>query len=99
MGGPPAFNFNHWLIGRIVLTSKLKSPAVATKHNADSHFVNDGYSRAYQAVGEQVSAEVKQQFAERLQQASFFERFRIRHEMAQEIERRIHATAPPDALY
>jgi hypothetical protein len=69
------------------------------KQKEDIGFVDDGYSRACQAVSEQVSAEVEQEFAERLQQASFIKRCRIRREIAQEIERRIHASAPPDALY
>ena len=64
-----------------------------------SHFVEDGYLRAHVALEPVIRAEVEAEFEEELEQASFFERLRIRRKMKIEIERRIHEVAPPDALY
>jgi hypothetical protein len=46
-----------------------------------------------------IRAEVEQEFAGELQQASFWRRYPLRRKIAREIERRIAAAAPPDALY
>ena len=62
-------------------------------------FVADGYGRARDAIEPEIRAEVEREFAKRLQTASFLKRWRLRREMAAEIKRRIHARAPPDALY
>lgn len=62
-------------------------------------FVADGYKRARDAIEPVIRAEVEGEFAERLQTAAFLKRWRLRREMAAEIKRRIHAQAPPDALY
>ncbi len=62
--------------------------------------VADGYNRACAALEPAIRAEVRKEFAERLENASFLERLRLRREMAAEIERRVRAKAPPpDALY
>jgi len=62
--------------------------------------VADGYKRGCSALEQVIRAEVREEFAERLENASLFERLRLRREMAAEIERRVRAKAPPpDALY
>lgn len=64
-----------------------------------NRFVADGYSRAYAAIEPGVRAEVQAEYADRLQNASFFGRIWIRWEMNREIRRRVDQSAPPDALY
>ncbi len=62
--------------------------------------VKDGYKRACAALEPAIQAEVRKEFAERLENASFFERLRLRRQMAAEIRRRVVGKAPPpDALY
>ena len=62
--------------------------------------VKGGYKRACAALEPAIQAEVRKEFAERLENASFFERLRLLREMATEIERRLRAKVPPpDALY
>lgn len=65
----------------------------------DNRIVANGYARAYAAIEPGVRAEVQAEYAERLQNASFFSRVWIRWEMKREIRRRIDRSAPPDALY
>ncbi len=62
-------------------------------------FVADGYERARVAVYPKIRAQVRNEFDERLTNASFAERVRLQREMNQEIKRRINTVAPPDALY
>jgi hypothetical protein len=64
-----------------------------------NHFVEDGYERAYDPIEPIVRAAVLDDYAERLRHASFVGRLFLRLEINREIERRIHAQAPPDALY
>lgn len=63
-------------------------------------FVADGYRRARAALESKVRAEVTSEYAERIAQASFFERIRLSFEMHRVIRRRVQDQAPPpDALY
>lgn len=65
-----------------------------------SGIVADGYKRACAALEPAIRAEVSKEFDERLENASFFERLRLRREMTAEIRRRVEAKAPPaDAMY
>ncbi len=61
--------------------------------------VVDGYERAYSAVEPEVRAQVLAEYADRLAEAGFWKRWRLRREIEREIVRRIHEKAPPDALY
>jgi hypothetical protein len=63
------------------------------------HFIEYGYQLARAAFEPEIRAAVVAEFAERLAVASLIERWRLRREMAREIERRLRQTAPPDALY
>lgn len=62
-------------------------------------FVTDGFSRARKASQPIVRSEVEEEFAERLRNASRAERRQIRAEIDREIQKRLNAIAPPDALY
>ena len=62
-------------------------------------FVADGCRRARAAIEPQVRAEVQREFASELENASFLKRVRLRRQMEREIQRRVEAMAPPDALY
>ena len=62
-------------------------------------FVADGYDRARDANEPIVRAEVESEFAVRLSNASTADQKRIRGEIEREIEKRLNALAPPDALY
>ncbi len=62
-------------------------------------FVADGYERARDANQPIVRAEVEREFAAKLRNASSADQKRIRGEIECEIERRLNALAPPDALY
>jgi hypothetical protein len=64
-----------------------------------NHFVEYGYQLARAALEPGIRAAVAAEFAERLAVASLSERWRLRREMAREIERRLRKMAPPDALY
>ena len=71
-----------------------------TMNDAHEHgFVEDGYERARAAIEPKVRAQVSAEYGERLKNASSSEQARLRKEMAQEIERRIDAQSPPDAIY
>ena len=61
--------------------------------------VADGYWRLLAVVDPQVRAEVEAEYAGRLEQASFWERRRLKREMAREIKRRVDEKAPPYGLY
>lgn len=63
-------------------------------------FVADGYQRACAGLETKVRADVTAEYAERLAQASFLGRFRLKFEMSDVIRRRVKDLAPPpDALY
>lgn len=62
-------------------------------------FVADGYDRARDANEPIIGAEVESEFAVRPSAASNAERKRIRGEIEREIEERLNALAPRDALY
>jgi len=62
-------------------------------------FVDDGYHRARTALQQEVQREVHAEYAERLQQASFFERLKIKRKIRREINRRVLARANPSSLY
>ena len=64
-----------------------------------NHVVEDGYERAYDAIEPIVRAAVLDEYAERLRHASFVGRLFLKLEIDREIMRRVHAQAPPDALY
>jgi hypothetical protein len=68
-----------------------------TEHG--DHFVHDGCYRARTARVSAIRAEVEREYAEQLQSAGFWERWRLRREMKQEIERRLERVAPPWGLY
>lgn len=65
----------------------------------DSGFVADGCERAHDAIEPAIRAQVEQEYTDRLKAASPFQRYRLRRELNKEIQRRIDAQAPPDALY
>ncbi len=67
--------------------------------NVRNRFVADGYDRARDANEPIIRAEVESEFVVRLSNASNAERKRIRGEIEREIEERLNALAPPDALY
>lgn len=58
-------------------------------------FVPDGHEIACAAI----RAEVKREYAERWNQATWWERWRLWAEINVEVQRRVKRTAPPDALY
>jgi hypothetical protein len=64
-----------------------------------SRIIAGGFRRATNSLEPIVRAEVHAQYAEELQAASFIGRLLLKLEMNREIERRVHAQAPPDALY
>jgi hypothetical protein len=64
-----------------------------------SRIIAGGFWRAASALKPSVRAAVLDDYAERLRHASFVGRLFLRLEINREIERRIHAQAPPDALY
>lgn len=61
-------------------------------------FVADGYDRARDANEPNIRAGVESEFAVSPSTASNAERKRIRGEIEREIEERLNALAPPDAL-
>jgi hypothetical protein len=65
----------------------------------ESRFVVDGYERARAAAEPQIRADVEQEYAIQLVNASVIERWRLKREMARVIAKRIDQAAPPDALY
>jgi hypothetical protein len=64
-----------------------------------NHFVEDGYERACDAAIDKIRAAVAAEFAERLQTADWWERWRLRYAMRREIKRRLERVAPPWGLY
>ena len=63
-------------------------------------FVADGHARARNANKQVVRAEVELEFADQFNNASTAgQKKRIRVEIEREIEKRLNALAPPDALY
>jgi hypothetical protein len=64
-----------------------------------SDFVADGYERACDAAIDKIRAAVAADFAERLQTAGWWKRWRVRYEMRREIQRRLDRVAPPWGLY
>lgn len=66
---------------------------------AGEGIVSDGHERACDAKEPQIRAEVLEEYAERLGEASFFKRIGLRREMEREVQRRLDLQAPPDALY
>ena len=64
-----------------------------------SRFIADGRERARRALEPVVRAEVEQVSAAELRQAPVWQRYWVRRKIQREIERRIAAAAPPDALY
>jgi hypothetical protein len=72
---------------------------VSDRDERASGFVADGCERARRALEPAIRAEVEQEFAAELRQAPFWRRYWVRRKIQGEIERRIAAAAPPDALY
>ena len=72
-----------------------------TRKNDDAAhgFVADGCRRARAAIEPRVRADVEREFAGKLENASFLKRLRLRRQMEREIQRRVEAMAPSDALY
>jgi hypothetical protein len=64
-----------------------------------NRIVADGYWRARTALEPKIRDEVAAEYADRLEQATTWLRWRITREMEREITRRVHSQAPPDALY
>ena len=64
-----------------------------------SVFVADGYERARDANERLVRAEVEQEFAERLRNADWVDRWRMKREIERVIEKRLEHVAPPWGLY
>ncbi len=62
-------------------------------------FVADGADRLLDAIVTEIRAAVEEQYAERLANATLWERWRLRREMRLEIARRRDAAASPLALY
>ena len=65
----------------------------------EHRFVEDGYERACAASIDKIRADVKQEYAERLAMAGWWERLRLHYEMRREVERRLDRVAPPWGLY
>ena len=74
-------------------------PSADRRSRAANRFVSDGDRRARDGCEAMARAEVEQEFADELRQASFFGRIRIRRRIEREIDQRIRNLAPPDALY
>ena len=72
---------------------------MADRDHPESGFVADGHERARRALEPMIRAEVEREFAEELQNAPPWQQHWIRRKIQREIERRIAAAAPPDALY
>lgn len=66
---------------------------------AGQGIVADGYDRAYAANEPIVRKEVELEYAERMKAASFWQRYSLRQEIADEIHRRLEEKAPRSALY
>ena len=72
---------------------------------SENRFVNDGYERARSGAVAAIRAEVELEFAERLESAGLFERWRLHREIRCEVAKRIAARggldreAPPWGLY
>ena len=63
-------------------------------------FVVDGCDIAHRALRPEVTAQVHAEFDDELRNAtSWWQRYKIRRRIAQEIARRIDEKAPPEALY
>lgn len=63
------------------------------------HFVNDGSQRLHAATTPEIEAAVRVEFAERLTNASFLERLKLRVAIRREVRRRLDEAASPTALY
>ena len=64
-----------------------------------NQFVNDGYGRLCNEHEPAIRAEVELEFADQMENASWFQRRRIRKIMKREIQSRLDAVIPPEALY
>ena len=65
----------------------------------DTRFVQDGSQRAHDAIEPAIRAQVEPEYADRLKAATLIQRYMLHRELNKEIQRRIDAQAPPDALY
>ena len=72
---------------------------MADQDHRESRFVADGCERARCALEPVIRAEVEQEFAQELREAPLYKRYWVRQKIRREIQRRIAAAAPPDALY
>jgi hypothetical protein len=63
------------------------------------HFVEDGCERTWKANYAPIRMEVDREYAERLQVAGYWERWRLRLQMHREIRRRLERVAPLWGLY
>jgi hypothetical protein len=63
------------------------------------HFVSDGDQRHYAVLVPEISAAVREEFAERLASASWTARLWLRIVMRREIRQRIKAVVSPYAVY
>jgi len=70
-----------------------------SRRAADAGFVCDGRDRACRALRPTIVREVEAEYRERWNAASFWRRLMLYREISREIERRLGAQAPPDALY
>ena len=74
-------------------------PDDAMSSSTDARFIIDGCDRARVALKPIILSEVEQEFADQLETASFWQRLRIKREIAREVERRLAEQAPSNALY
>jgi hypothetical protein len=64
-----------------------------------SGFIVDGDDRLFAILLQQFREEVEAEFAERFADASWFERWRLRREMAREVNRRIRSEVSNQTLF
>lgn len=64
-----------------------------------NRFVADGCERARAALEPELRAEVEAEYAVRLVGVGFVERMKLKRQINREVERRLRARAPKDALY
>jgi hypothetical protein len=63
------------------------------------HFFNDGPERLRAAITLEIEDDVRADFAQRLANASFLQRLKLRVAIRREIRRRLNQAASPTALY
>jgi len=81
---------------------RVKSMARNRKNESVNGFVEDGYARAIAGFEIEVRAEVEAKYASQLEQCGFFQPWRLRSEMEQEIARLVADRAKsisPKALF